>query len=133
VQRIELVELIEGETAKLSPRGRELFETVELWAEGAPEEGAAATMPPPSLEMVAVIRRISEELPLEEQAIIDRTMELSAGLRRSDFEERRGKPGEPQRDRAVISAAGIKDRKAGRQIDPYMTPERAAARLREPG
>jgi len=41
VDRITLVELIEDETAKLSPRGRELWEEMETLVELSPEEQAS--------------------------------------------------------------------------------------------
>ena len=133
VSRLELVELIEGEVAKLSPQGRELWERLELYTEtSAPEEAAPETLAPPAPEEVEVIERMPE-LPEQEQGILEALMELLAGLRSSDYAENQGQPGEPRRNQAVILAAGLKDRREGRQIDPDMTPERAAARLREPG
>jgi hypothetical protein len=49
VSRLELVELIEGEVSKLSPRGRDLWERLELHVETeAPEKATPATLPPPS-------------------------------------------------------------------------------------
>jgi hypothetical protein len=128
VERLELVELIEGEVAKLSPRGRDLWEMLELAAEDASEQAT----PPRRSETRAVLKRISEELPPEEQGIIERIIELSVGLEGSDVAERQGNTGERQRNRAVILAAGIKDRIAGLQTEPYGTPEEAVARLKEP-
>jgi hypothetical protein len=50
------VELIEGEAAQLSPRGRELWERLELTVEiTAPEEATPATLPPPTAEEVEII------------------------------------------------------------------------------
>jgi hypothetical protein len=133
VSRVELVELIESEAAKLSPRGRELWERLELHVESsAPEEATPETLPPPGHEQVEISQRMAE-LPWPEQGILERLMELLAGLHSSDCAEHRGQPGEPRRSMAVIVAAGIKDRQEGRQIDPDMTPEQAAARLTEPG
>jgi hypothetical protein len=57
---------------------------------------------------------------------------LWTGLAESDEAERQGKDGTRRRNMAVIVAAGGKDRRDGRQIDPYMTPEQAVARLRQP-
>jgi hypothetical protein len=128
VERLELVELIEGEAAKLSPRGRDLWEMLELAAEDASEQAT----PLPRSKTRAVLKRISEELPPEEQGIIERIIELSVGLEGSDVAERQGRTGERQRNRAVILAAGIKDRIAGLQTEPYGTPEEAIARLKEP-
>ena len=125
VERLKLVELIEGEVAKLSPHGRNLWEMLELAAEVAPEGMAT--------ESRAVLRRISEELPPEEQGIIECLIELSVGLEGSDVSEHQGGTGERQRNRAVIFAAAIKDRNAGLQTEPYSTPEQALARLKGPG
>lgn len=132
--RLTLVELIEREAAKLSTRGRELWEALELHVESsAPEEATPATIPPPDREQVEIAERMAE-LPWQEQGILEGLTELLAGLRSSDYaEEQRGVPGEPIRNRAVVLAAGFKDRREGRQIDPDMTPEQAVARLREPG
>jgi hypothetical protein len=133
VSRIELVELIEGEVAKLSPRGLELWERLELHVEAtAPEDATPETLTPPDREQLELADRMAE-LPRAEQSILERLMELLAGLRSSDFAESRGRPGEQHRNMAVIVAAGIKDRSEGRQINPDTTPEQAAARLREPG
>jgi hypothetical protein len=127
VDKLTLVELIERETTKLSPRGRELWERLELHVESAPNEVST----PPAQEEAVVYQMA--ELPGPEQGILARLMDLLGGLRNSDRAEKRGDPGEPHRNMAVIVAAGIKDRSEGRQIDPDMTPERAVARLREPG
>ena len=133
VSRLELVALIEGEVSKLSPRGRDLWERQALHVETkAPEKATPATLPPPDAEQVE-IGRLMGELPLREQGILERLMELLAGLHSSDYAEKRGQPGEPDRDEAVLAAAGIKDHHMGRQIDPDRTPEQAVARLRELG
>lgn len=133
VSRLELVELIEGEVSKLSPRGRDLWERLELLVETeAPEEATPATLPPPDPEQ-AQIGRLMGELPLRQQGILERLMELPAGLQSSDYAERRGQLGEPGRNEAVLAAAGIKDHHVGRRIDPDRTPEQAVARLRELG
>jgi hypothetical protein len=100
VSRLELVELIEGEVSKLSARGRDLWERLELHVETeAPEEATPATLPPPNPEQVEV-SRLMGELPLREQGILERLMELLAGLHSSDYAERHGQPGEPGRDEA---------------------------------
>jgi hypothetical protein len=133
MERIELVELIEDEASKLSPRGGALWEQLELSIEStAPEVATPATTSPAATEEIEVIERMAE-LPESEQGVVERLMELLAGLRSSDFAESRERPGEPFRNQAVIIAAGLKDRREGRQIDPDMTPEGAAARLRDPG
>jgi hypothetical protein len=127
VSRDELVGLIEAEDAKLSPTGRELWEKLELMVQSGPEEAT-----PPEPEQVETVRRMAE-LPEHEQGILERMMELHAGLYSSESAERRGNPGEPSRNWAVILVAGLKDRREGRMIDPDMTPEQAVARLRESG
>jgi hypothetical protein len=133
VDRLELVELIEGEAAKLSPQGRGLWERLELHVESsAPEEATPETLPPPGREQVEISQRMAE-LTWLEQGILERLMELLGGLHSSDYAERRGQPGEPRRNMAVLVAAGIKDRGEGRQVDPDMTPVQALARLKEPG
>ena len=128
VSRLELVELIEGAAAKLSPEGRELAERMELLAEVPPpgDEGAVYRTQRAQADEVL-------DLPAHDQDLIDRLLLLWAGLAESDEAERQGKDGTPRRNMAVIVAAGSKDRREGRQIDPYMTPEQAVARLREPG
>jgi hypothetical protein len=133
VDNLTLVELIEREAAKLSPRGRELWERLELHIESsAPEEATPETVLPPDPEQVEITERMVADLPWPEQGVIERLMALLAGLRSSDYAESHGQPGEPHRNQAVILAAGLKDRQEGLQIDPDMTPERAVARLREP-
>ena len=133
VDRQTVVELIEGEAAKLSPRGRELWERLELHGEiTALEEATPETLPPPDTEQLEVFERMAE-LPVQEQGVLERLMELLAGLRSSDRAEAHGRPSEARRNMAVIVAVGLKDRREGRQIDPDMTPERAVARLQELG
>src|SRR5215212_7948379 len=130
VSRLELVELIEGEGAKLSLRGRGLWERLQLRIEAeAPEEATPETLSPPDPEEVE-IAGLMATLPLQEQGILER---LLAGLRSSDYAEAHGQPSESSRDQAVMFAAGLKDGQEGRQIDLDMTPQQAAARLREPG
>ena len=136
VDRLTLVELIEAEAAKLSPRGRELWERLILHTETpTPEEvppATLATLPPPDREQVE-LADLMAELSWQEQGILERLMELLAGLRSTDYAETHGQPSEPHRNRAVVLAAGIKDHHLGRWVNPYMTPEGAVARLREPG
>jgi hypothetical protein len=124
MDRITLVELIEGETAKLSPRGRELWEEMEALVELSPEEKDATT------EQAEIVHRIVE-LPFLEQHAIDRLMELRAGLYESDKREERGETGEGLRERSVILAAQLKDRSEGHQINSDMTVEQAIARLQQ--
>ena len=119
--------------SRSSPRGRDLWERLERHVETeAPEEATPATLPPPNPEQVEV-SRLMGELPLREQGVLERLMELLAGLHSSDYAEKRGQLGEPGRDEAVLAAAGIKDHHMGRRIDPDRTPEQAVVRLRELG
>jgi hypothetical protein len=124
VEKIELVKLIEGEAAKLSPRGKELWEEMELLVELNPEDRNTLA------EMSEITNRMVD-LPLPDQHTLERLMELLAGLYDADEMQTRGESGEGRRGQAVRIAAGIKDRHEGRQIDPDMTVEQAAARLRE--
>jgi hypothetical protein len=124
MDRITLVELIEGETAKLSPRSRELWEEMETLVDLSPEEKDT------SAEQADIVNRIVD-LPLLEQHAIDRLMELRAGLYESDKREERGETGEGLRERSVILAAQLKDRSEGHQINSDMTVEQAIARLQQ--
>ncbi len=128
-----MVELIEGEVAKLPPQARQLWEALELALEtSAPLEATPGTLPPPDPEEETIVFQMAE-LPEPEQGILERLMELMAGLYGADHAESLGQPGEPHRDEAVILAAGLRDRREGRKIDPDMTPAQAVARIREPG
>ena len=124
VDRITLVELIEGETGKLSPRGRELWEEMEILLELSPEEQDASAS-------LAALTSQTAELPPLAFHTLDRLMKLREGLYASEKSEERGESGEHVRDRAVIIAASLKDKIEGRQIDPDMTVELAVARLRQ--
>jgi hypothetical protein len=128
LEKIRLIELIERETARLTPRGRELWEELEFLRESVPD---------PEAEIGAaheheIMERIFE-LPVDEQFATSRLAELVAGLRDSEEAERRGEPGEAHRARGVIQAAWLKDREEGRPVDPSLTLERAIARLNERG
>ena len=128
MDRLEMVKLIEGQAAKLSPEGRDLAERMELLAEAPPGPDHRATY--------AAQRAQAEEawdLSSLDRSIIEQLQVLWVGLERSDGADRRGKSGARYRDRAVIVAAGIKDRSEGRMIDPDMTPAKAVSRLRESG
>ena len=122
VDRITLVELIEDETAKLSPKGRELWEEMETLVELSPEEQASLH------ERTDIVNRRVLLSPLE-QGVLNRLMELRAGLYESDRQEERGESGEGHRVRCVILAAKLKDISEGRHGDPDMTVEQAVARL----
>jgi hypothetical protein len=126
MNRLELVELIEDQVAKLTPEGRDLAERMELLAELPPGPDHPATH--------AAQRAQADQawdLSPRDRSIIERLLVLWEALERADVADRRGESGERYRNMAVIGAAGIKDRSEGRMIDPDMTPERAAARLRE--
>jgi hypothetical protein len=124
VDRITLVELIEDETAKLSLRGRALWEEMETLVELSPEEQASLH------ERTDIVNRLVLLSPLE-QGVLHRLMELRAGLYESDRKEERGESGEGYRVRSVILAAKLKDISEGGHGDPDMTVEQAVARLRQ--
>lgn len=126
ISRLELVEIIETQAAKLTPEGRDLAERMELLAEISP-----GPEHPPTHTAQRSQADEAWDLPPRDRSIIELLLMLWEGLVRSDDAERRGELGDRYRNMAVILAAGTKDRNEGRQIDPNMTPERAAARLRE--
>jgi hypothetical protein len=128
VDRVTLVELIEGETARLSPKGRELWEEMETLVELSPEEQTLRSI---QSQQEEISNRMYDELPLHERHVIDWIYALSAGLADSDKVEKQGESGEKHRDKAVVLAAQLKDKYEGRQIDPDMTLEQAVSRLRE--
>jgi hypothetical protein len=127
MDRLALVELIEDQAARLTPEGRDLAQRMELLAE-APPSGQTATY-----ETQRAQADEAWDLPPLDRNILERLLMLWEGLERSDVAEHRREPGERYRDLAATGAAGLKDRNEGRMIDPDMTPEQAAARLREPG
>ena len=126
MDRVRFIELIESETVRLSPEGRDLWEELELIRE--------SILDPADEERMAreydVMERIFE-LPMQEQFVTSRLAELVAALRRSEEAERRGEPGEEDRIRGVINAAMLKDREEGRRVDPNMTLDLAITRLAE--
>ena len=126
MDKVRFIELIEGETTRLSPGGRELWEELEFLRESNPDPADESRM----VHEYDIMERIFE-LPMPEQFVTSRLAEMVAALRRSEEAERRGKPGEEDRVRGVINAAILKDREEGRKVDPNMTLERAIARLRE--
>jgi hypothetical protein len=126
LDKIRLIELIEHETARLSPEGRELWEELEFLRESVPDPVDESRM----AQEYEIMERIFE-LPMEEQLLTARLAELVGGLRNSEEAERRGESGEEHRVRGVISAAILKDWEGGRAIDLDMTLERAIARLKE--
>ena len=128
MDKIRLIELIETQTARLSPEGRELWEQLEFLRESIPNPEDESRM---ACEY-EIVEQIFE-LPAPEQFAISRLAELVDGLRKSEKAEHQGESGYEHRVRGVVNAAWIKDRQEGLRIDPNMTLDRALARLQEPG
>ncbi len=126
MDRIRLIELIEGQAARLSAEGRDLWEELEFLRESIPDPEEPSRM---ACEY-DIMERIFE-LPLPEQFLTSRLAELVAALRGAEEAERHGEPGDDHRARGVINAAMLKDREQGRPIDARMTLGRAVARLEE--
>jgi hypothetical protein len=126
LDRVRFIELIEGETARLSPKGRHLWEELEFLRESIPDPADEDR----NAHEYEVMERIFE-LPMPEQFLISRLAELVAALRRSEEAESRGESGREHRVRGVINAAMLKDREEGRTVDPNMTLELAIVRLTE--
>ncbi len=126
MDRIRLIEVIEGQTARLSAEGRGLWEELEFLRETIPDPEEPSRM----AREYDIMERIFE-LPVPEQFLTGRLAELVAALRRAEEAERRGESGDNQRARGVINAAMLKDREEGRPIDAHMTLGRAMARLEE--
>lgn len=126
MNRIRLIELIEGETRRLSEEGRELWEELEFLRESIPDPEEESRM----AREYEITERIFE-LPVAEQFATGRFAELVCALRRAEEAERRGHSGDEHRVRGVINAATLKDRQEGRPIDPYMTLDGAIARLKK--
>jgi hypothetical protein len=126
LDRVRFIELIEGETARLSLGGRELWEELEFIRESIPDPADEDRM----AREYEIMERIFE-LPMPEQFATSRLAELVAALRKSEEAERRGEPGDEDRVRGAINAAMLKDREEGRTVDPNMTLERAIIRLKE--
>ena len=127
MDRLDLVDLIEDQAARLTPEGRDLAQRMELLTE-VPPGGLFATQ-----ETQRVQADEAWDLSPRSRNILERLLMLREGLERSDAAERRGETGERYLDMAVIGAAGTKDRSESRTIDPDMSAEQAVARLREPG
>ncbi len=126
MDRIRLIEVIEGQTARLSAEGRGLWEELEFLRESIPDPEEPSRM----AREYDIMERIFK-LPVPEQFLTGRLAELVAALRRAEEAERRGESGDNQRARGVINAAMLKDREKGRPIDAHMTLGRAMARLEE--
>ena len=126
MDRIRLIEVIEGQTARLSAEGRGLWEELEFLRESIPDPEEPSRM----AREYDIMERIFK-LPVPEQFLTGRLAELVAALRRAEEAERRGESGDNQRARGVINAAMLKDREEGGPIDAHMTLCRAMARLEE--
>ena len=119
MDRIRLIELIEGQVARLSAESRGLWEELEFLRESIPDPEEPSRM----AREYYIMERIFE-LPVPEQFITSRLAELVAALRKAEQAERRGESGEDYRMRGVINAAMIKDREEGGPIDANMTIDR---------
>ena len=128
MDKICLIELIETQTARLSPEGTELWEQMEFLRESIPNPADESRMAREHEIMEQIF-----ELPAPEQFLTSRLAELVGGLRKSEKAEDQGESGYEHRVRSVINAAWLKDRQEGRSIDPKMTLDRALARLQESG
>jgi hypothetical protein len=106
VSKLEVVEVIEDQAAKLTPEGRDLAERMEPLAE-------VSSDPAEHPATYSAQRAQADDawgLPPLDRSIIERLLLLWEGLERSDVAERQGEPGERYRNMAVTLAAGIKDR-----------------------
>ena len=144
MQRIELVELIEGEIAKLSPEGKEAWETIELRvATRLLDRDTAEIMriieetgEPPEAGITIIIGEPGDTQ--EDEATIMTLFWLTLGLSLADTEEllkqelskRSGKTHE-LRESFVVKAVQARHHFKGRQIDRDMTLQQALARLKE--
>jgi hypothetical protein len=126
LDKVRFIELIEGETTRLSPEGRGLWDELEFLRESIPDPADESRM----AREYEIMERIFE-LPVPDQFVTSRLAELVAALRRSEEAERRGEPGGEERVRGVINAATLKDREEGRKVDPNMALERAIVRLKD--
>lgn len=126
MDRIRLIELIEGQAARLSAEGRGLWEELEFLRESVPDPEEPGRM---ALEY-DVMERVFE-LPAPEQFLTSRLAELVGALRRAEQAERRGESGDGHRARGVINAAMLKDRQEGRPVEQHMTLEQAITRLKK--
>ena len=126
MDRIRLIELIEGQAVRLSAEGRDLWEELEFLRESIPDPEEPSRM----AREYDIMERIFE-LPLPEQFLTSQLAELVAALRGAEEAERCGESGDSHRARGVINAAMLKDREEGRPIDARMTLGEAVARLEE--
>ena len=124
MDRSRLIDLIEGQTARLSAESRGLWEELEFLRESSLDPDDPGRM----AAEYDLMERIFE-LPVAEQFLTSRLAELVAALRSAEAWERRGESGDVQRARGVINAAMLRDSEEGRPADPHMTLRRAIARL----
>ena len=125
MEKFRLIEVIEDQTARLSPEAKELWEQLELLRESVPDPADESRM----AGEYEIMERIFE-LPMHEQFLTSQLAVLVGGLREAEEAERRGGSGDEHRVRSVINAALLKDRLEGRPMDPHMTLDRAIARLK---
>ena len=125
MEKFRLIEVIEDQTARLSPEAKKLWEQLELLRESVPDPADESRM----AAEYEIMERIFE-LPMQEQFLTSQLAELVGGLRGAEEAERRGESGDEHRVRSVINAALLKDRLEGRSMDPHMTLYRAIARLK---
>ena len=102
MDRLELVELIEDQAARLTPEGRDLAQRMELLTE-APPGGPFGTQQTQRAQADEVW-----DLPPRQRNILERLLMLGEGLERSDAAERQGQPGERYRHMAIIGAARVR-------------------------
>jgi hypothetical protein len=87
MDRLALVELIEGQAARLTPEGRDLAQRMELLAE-VPPGGPFATQ-----ETQRAQADEAWDLSPRDRNVLERLLMLWEGLERCDAAERRGEPG----------------------------------------
>jgi hypothetical protein len=85
VDRLELVEVIEDQKAKLSPKGKELWDELDILVYMAPEEENIQRH-----RQQEDIAELMSYLPLYDQGVIKVLTEVRAGLYASDKESDAG-------------------------------------------
>ena len=132
MDRIRLIELIEGQAARLSAEGRDLWEQLGFLRESIPDPEEPSRM----AREHDIMERIFE-LPLCPNSTSPAgwwsLWPPFAGQRRRSAAGSLGTAIglDSHRARGVINAAMLKDREEGRPIDARMTLSRAVARLEE--
>jgi hypothetical protein len=101
VDRLELVEIIEDQKARLSQTGKELWDELDILVYMTPEEQNIQR------QQEDIAERMSY-LPLYDQGVIKVLTSVRAGLYASDKMEVAGESGEARRDQAVRIAANRK-------------------------